>query len=201
MSKGYQTMEVPKGGEDEESTPLVGQVPPSPPRNNIGKFPELKALVGEFMGTCVYVQIGCGMNCIGLLFDSSVSWFWKGIGWSLSLLLGIYISAAQSGGHLNPAVSLSFALVRRQDFSLQSVLPYWIAQLLGAFTAGVLNLFLFTTVISNFEEDELAKLSKKNPDYSADKDMVYLESASAFGNYYRYVHGKNLTWSSPYVQI
>jgi glycerol uptake facilitator protein len=91
-------------------------------------------------------------------------------------MLAIYISAAQSGGHLNPAVSLAFALVRQDDFPLQSVLPYWIAQLAGAFMAGAMNLFLFTTAISNYEA-ELLKVPKDNEDF--------LESGLAFGNYWR----------------
>jgi glycerol uptake facilitator-like aquaporin len=93
--------------------------------------------------------------------------------WTLGATLAIYISAAQSGGHLNPAVSLSFALVRPADFPMQSVLPYWIAQLLGAFAAGIINLLLFTTAIKKFEEDM--------------EDDEILESAAAFGDYWRYV--------------
>jgi glycerol uptake facilitator-like aquaporin len=57
--------------------------------------------------------------------------------------------------------------------TLQSVLPYWIAQLAGAFVAGGMHLFLFTTAINNYEAElEIA-------------DEDFLESASAFGNYWR----------------
>lgn len=46
-----------------------------------------------------------------------------------------------SGGHLNPAVTLGLAVAGR--FSWRDVLPYWLAQLVGAALAG-LTLFLAT---------------------------------------------------------
>ena len=44
------------------------------------------------------------------------------------------ISAFLSGAHMNPAVTLAFAVVRRLDWIKVPV--YWIAQLLGAFIAS-----------------------------------------------------------------
>lgn len=145
------------------------------PINNRKRFPEIKALVAEFFGTATLVQVGCGANCVAILLGKMSGMWQVAAIWTLGAILGIYISAAQSGGHLNPAVSLSFALVRPADFPIQSVLPYWIAQLLGAFVAGLINLLLFTTVIGTFEEGlDL-------------EDGETLESASAFGNYWRCV--------------
>ena len=44
------------------------------------------------------------------------------------------ISAFLSGAHMNPAVTLAFAVVRRLDWIKVPV--YWISQLLGAFIAS-----------------------------------------------------------------
>ena len=144
------------------------------PVNNRGRFPDVNALAGEFFGTATLVQIGCAANCINILLGGMSGMWQVGAVWTLGAMMGIYISAAQSGGHLNPAVSLAFALVRPHDFPFQSVIPYWIAQLAGAFVAGVINIILFTTAIKNFEAD-----LKHHSDI--------LMSAAAFGDYWRYV--------------
>lgn len=45
-----------------------------------------------------------------------------------------YAVGGISGGHFNPAVSLGLALANR--FSWKELLPYWIAQVVGAIAAG-----------------------------------------------------------------
>jgi glycerol uptake facilitator protein len=141
-----------------------GDTRPTPPSTT-------NALVAEFFGTATLVQIGCGANCIGLYLGALVGMWQAASVWTLGAMLGIYISASRSGGHLNPAVTLAFALVRRDDFPMTSVLPYWVAQLAGAFSAAVLNLFLFTTAIKNFEADL--------------EEGDALTSATTFGCYWR----------------
>lgn len=49
---------------------------------------------------------------------------------STGVAIGVWISGGYSGGHLNPAVTLSFAVFR--DFPYKKVPIYWLAQLLGA---------------------------------------------------------------------
>lgn len=89
--------------------------------------------------------------------------------------MAIYISASISGGHLNPAVTLAFALVRRDDFPFRNVLPYWMAQLLGGIMAGAINLFLFHKAIARFEKKHgLVRGSAEG-----------IQSAAAFGDYWR----------------
>jgi glycerol uptake facilitator protein len=141
------------------------------PRNTTNQFPSNSALVAEFFGTATLVQIGCGANCVAT-YLGALTGIWQAASvWTLGATLGIYISASRSGGHLNPAVTLAFALVRRDDFPMTSILPYWVAQLAGAFSAGVINLFLFTTAIKKFEADL--------------GEGESLTSATAFGDYWR----------------
>lgn len=154
-----------------ESIPLISQdvstSPSSTNRSGVGKT----ALVAEVFGTATLVQIGCGANCVAT-YLGGVSGMWQvGVVWTLGAILGIYASAAQSGGHLNPAVTLSFALVRPDDFSIMQVIPYWVAQLMGAMIAAFINSILFTTAIQNFEAN-------------LEGDSL-LESAKAFGDYWR----------------
>jgi hypothetical protein len=96
-----------------------------------GPFPSpLKAmLLAEFFGTCLFVQLGMAADCSGLYLNAfRGSMYPIGVAWGLSLLAGIYVAAAQSGAHLNPAVSFSFALVRPADFRFRKLIPYWVVQ-------------------------------------------------------------------------
>jgi glycerol uptake facilitator protein len=69
------------------------------------------------------------------------------LGWGLAVMLGIYVSGAISGAHINPAVTL--ALAARGKFPWNKVLPYWAAQMLGAFVAAAILYFVYKGAIDN----------------------------------------------------
>lgn len=48
---------------------------------------------------------------------------------------------------MNPAVSLSFALIRPNDFSYGEFIEYTLAQLVGGILAGIVNFLLFRPAI------------------------------------------------------
>lgn len=136
--------------------------------------------MGEAFGSFLYVQMGCAASCIaayGNTYHKDTQWLGCAVVWAVALTLGIYIASPMSGGHLNPAVSWSFALVRPGDFEFTpKLLPYVLAQLIGAMTAGFFNLLLFHKMIGNFEE--------KNEIVRGEFDSY--QSAIGFGNYFRY---------------
>lgn len=122
----------------------------------------------------MYVQIGCAANCVALYTKSLLGPGQVAAIWGVGTAVAIYATAALSGGHLNPAVTFGFALVRPADFGFRKLIPYWMAQLFGACLAGLVNLFLFYGTIGHFE--------KKNGIVRGGASSI--ESAAAFGDYW-----------------
>ena len=103
----------------------------------------LAELIAEFLGTFVLMLFGIGVVAMVVLFPTkSPGEVIHGgftnitLGWGLAVTMGIYIAGKISGAHLNPAVTLALAVFR--GFSWRKVLPYSIAQTLGAFAAAAL---------------------------------------------------------------
>jgi glycerol uptake facilitator protein len=64
--------------------------------------------------------------------------------------IAIYATGSVSGTHANPAVTLALALFR--NFSWSKVVPYWIAQVIGAFLGASVVYVLFGPVIDHYNE-------------------------------------------------
>src|SRR5215471_8496499 len=95
-------------------------------------------MIGEFFGTMILILFGDGCVAVFGLFQTVVpgvsTWAVIVFGWGFAVMLGIYVAGAISGAHINPAVTLGLAATGRHPWS--KVLPYWLAQVLGAFIAG-----------------------------------------------------------------
>jgi len=74
--------------------------------------------------------------------------------WGVAVLAGIAVGQALGSSHLNPAVSLSFALLRAERFPRRFVGPYALAQLAGGVLAGLLVLGVFGAELRAFEAAE-----------------------------------------------
>jgi glycerol uptake facilitator protein len=99
-----------------------------------------KRLIGEFVGTMVLVFLGNGVNANVLLRKSAgenAGWIVITTGWALAVMAGVLtaIACGSPDAHINPAVTLGFAVVS-SDFS--KLAPYALAQLLGAIAGAVL---------------------------------------------------------------
>jgi len=100
-------------------------------------------LVGEVFGTFILILLGDGVVAeVGLaprLAAPAYNWNTIVIGWAFAVIIAVYVSAGVSGAHINPAVTLALAVKR--GFPWAKVIPYWIAQVIGAFL-GALGVYL-----------------------------------------------------------
>ncbi len=97
-------------------------------------------LFGEFMGTLVLVLIGNGTVANVVLkktLGSAAGWLTIVFGFGTGVMAGVFtaIACGSSDAHINPAVTLAFA-ISSGDFS--KFLPYLIAQVLGGMVGGML---------------------------------------------------------------
>jgi glycerol uptake facilitator protein len=110
-----------------------------------------RALAGELLGTYLLVLFGTGSVAAAVLTNAQMGLWQVAVVWGFGVTLAIYASAALSGAHLNPAVSLAFALCRRHDFPVARLLPYLVAQLVGAILASATVAWLFWPFLVHFE--------------------------------------------------
>lgn len=100
---------------------------------------ETNVLLGEFFGTMFLVLLGNGVVANTLLTKSKANgsgWMVITSGWAFAVLVGVFVALAfGSPAHINPAITVGFA-VKNGDFS--SVLPFVVAQFLGAFLGAIL---------------------------------------------------------------
>jgi glycerol uptake facilitator protein len=121
-------------------------------------------VLAEFLGTFVLIAFGDGvvaMAVAGLpgsgrtsgpttVFDAAGDWLLITWGWALAVALGVYVAGGVSGAHLNPAVTLAFAL--RRKFAWKKVLPYMAAQVVGAFAGAALVYLVYHDAIDAFNK-------------------------------------------------
>jgi len=100
-------------------------------------------LIGEVFGTFILILLGDGVVAnVGLaprLAAPAYNWNTIVIGWAFAVIIAVFVSGGVSGAHLNPAVTLALAVKR--GFSWAKVIPFMIAQVIGAFL-GALGVFL-----------------------------------------------------------
>lgn len=93
----------------------------------------------EFIGTAFLILLGDGVVANVVLNKTKGNnggWIVITLGWAIAVFVGVYISAAQSGAHLNPAVSIALAAAGKFDWA--NVPLYIACQFAGAMTGALL---------------------------------------------------------------
>ncbi len=97
-------------------------------------------LTGEFLGTMILVLLGDGVVAAVLLKRSKAEgsgWMVITAGWAFAVMAGVFtaIACGSSDAHLNPAVTIGFAV---RDGNFAKFAPYLAAQILGAIAGAAL---------------------------------------------------------------
>ncbi len=111
----------------------------------------LGQMISEAIAMFIIIAFGDSVAAMFTLYTPSPyqqAYWGVCISWGLAVTLAIYATASVSGCHGNPAVTLSLALYRK--FPWPKVLPYWLAQLAGAFAGAAVVYLLFGPVIDQF---------------------------------------------------
>jgi glycerol uptake facilitator protein len=121
-------------------------------------------LVAEFLGTFVLIAFGDGVVAMAVaalnssgraaspttIFQAAGDWLLIGWGWGLAVAFGVYVAGGVTGAHLNPAVTVAFAA--RRGFPWKKVIPYSVAQILGAFVGAALVYANYHDAIKAYEK-------------------------------------------------
>lgn len=117
--------------------------------NNSQKPTLLGECIAEFIGTGILIFFGVGCVAALVLTGANFGQWEISIVWGLGVSIAIYCTAGASGAHINPAVNIALALFH--GFEKQKVLPYIIAQVLGAFCSAALVYALYSNLFTEWE--------------------------------------------------
>ena len=101
----------------------------------------MNVFVAEFIGTAILILLGNGVVANVVLKKSkghSSGWIVITTAWGLAVMTGAYCIGWISGAHLNPALTIGFAVVG--FFPAELVFGYVTAQLLGAIEPAIRDL-------------------------------------------------------------
>lgn len=110
-----------------------------------------RMLIAEAIGTYLLVLFGAGAVATDVVTGGALGLWPVGFIGGFGVTIGIYATVAISGAHLNPAISLAFAIFRRSEFPFPRMLAYWGAQLGGAVVAGLTLYAIFAPFVERLE--------------------------------------------------
>ena len=167
-------------------TPLRGE------GRTIGRISGLYGeLLSEFLGVFIIIAFGDGVVAMAVgalpgsgrtagptvIFDAAGDWLLITFGWAMAVAFAVWVAGGVSGAHLNPAVTLAFAVRRR--FPYKKILPYWGAQLVGAFVGAALVFLVYHNAIDAF--NAAAKTPKSSGQALATYSIFATFPAKYFG--------------------
>lgn len=115
----------------------------------------MNIFLGELVGTLLMILLGNGVVANVLLSRSKGAgggWVVICLGWGFAVTVSIYLVGILSSAHLNPAVTLAFALSHGIAWNLLPI--YWLGQFLGAFLGAI---FVWLTYYLHFRATVDAK--------------------------------------------
>jgi glycerol uptake facilitator protein len=151
-------------------------------------------VLAEFFGTFVLVLLGCGSVAVAIVGlpgsgrqatpFGPADWLIIAWGWGFGVVFGIHVCSGISGAHINPAVTLAFAL--RRGFPWRKVPGYWFGQLVGGFTgAALVYAVYYPAIIAYNQAQHIASRAQS------------LNTFAIFATFpAKYFHG---SWTGPFI--
>ncbi len=99
-----------------------------------------KALVAEFIGTFILVFAGTGAMVVNEITNGAITHLGIALIFGLVVMVMVYTLGHISGAHINPAVTVGFAVAG--EFPAKRIAPYIAVQCLGAIAASFILLGL-----------------------------------------------------------
>jgi aquaporin NIP len=130
----------------------------------------LRRSAAEAIGAFALVFAGCGAIVTDAVHPGALGAVGVSLTFGLVIMAMVYATGHLSGAHLNPAVTLAFALTRH--FPGREAVAYVTAQLLGALMAAALLLAVWPS--------EPASLGATVPSVSAGSALIYEAVLTAF---------------------
>ena len=107
--------------------------------------------LAELIGTFILVFFGTGSVATAVLTGAQQGLWQVAVVWGFAISLAIYATSAVSGTHINPAVTVSMAVLRPRDFPARKIPAYLVSQMLGGVLASLVLLSLFSGICVHFE--------------------------------------------------
>jgi aquaporin Z len=137
--------DVKSANEANSSTAVdVRMLHPQVSPNFLDKSLEWRRLFAETWGTFLLVMVAAGANVVAAESDGAVTLGMAVVAPGLMVMAIIYFMGTVSGAHLNPAVTLAFAV--RRNFPWRRVPGYVVAQIIGGLAAACFLKTCFGTV-------------------------------------------------------
>lgn len=109
-----------------------------------------RELYAEFLGTLILLALGNGVVAQNVLSKgANGSYLAINLAWGLAVTMAVYVSGGASGAHLNPAVTLALAM--RRGFAWRKVIPYSLAQIVGAFAGAAIVYLVYRDAFTAFD--------------------------------------------------
>ncbi len=140
-----------------------------------------RVYLAEVVGTYLLVLFGTGAVASAVITDALPGLWQVALVWGFGVSLAIYATAAVSGAHLNPAVTLAFAIFRPHDFPWRRLPTYWAAQLSGGILAGLTVLAVWGPFIERFEQQRDIVRGEPGSQLSAMVFGEYFPNPAEFG--------------------
>lgn len=115
--------------------------------------------IAEFIGTALLLLLGNGVVANVVLKDTKgarAGWVAITVGWGIAVFVAVFVVAAFSGAHINPAVTLGLAIAGQ--FAWAQVPTYVAGQFAGG-AAGAFLVWLHYRDHFNITDDANAKLA------------------------------------------